>query len=147
MGSFRLCMRSDNKRYAVEVRWGIFIENLTYFFFIPSSGHKYSIQTLIIPPWLLLRKMIISQLELRPPVVWKINLNQTGRRDKATSHRSTTVTSFLRQASVDQEKMLKVYTSSVRSVPEYAVPVYNPFQKIKIKQTNFETSCERMEHT
>ena len=27
------------------------------------------IQTLIIPPWLLLRKMIISQLELGPPVV------------------------------------------------------------------------------
>ena len=26
-----------------------------------------------------------------PPVVWKINFNQTGRRDKATSHRSTTM--------------------------------------------------------
>ena len=29
------------------------------------------IQTLIIPPWLLLRKMIISQLELGPPVLWQ----------------------------------------------------------------------------
>ena len=28
------------------------------------------IQTLIIPPWLLLCKMIISQLELGPPVVY-----------------------------------------------------------------------------
>ena len=25
--------RSDNKLCAVEVRWGIFIENLTYFFY------------------------------------------------------------------------------------------------------------------
>ena len=25
--------RSDNKLSAVEVRWGIFIENLTYFFY------------------------------------------------------------------------------------------------------------------
>ena len=31
-------------------------------FFIPKSGRKYSIQTLIISPWLLFRKMIISQL-------------------------------------------------------------------------------------
>ena len=90
--------------------------------------------------------MIISQLELRLPVVWKINFNQTGRRDKATSHRSTTminnndqqqwsttVTSFLRRAGVDQEKMLKVYTSSVRSVLEYAVPVWQSIPKNKNK--------------
>ena len=25
--------RSDNKRCDIEVRWGIFIENLTYFFY------------------------------------------------------------------------------------------------------------------
>ena len=34
--------RSDNKWYTVEVRWGIFIENMTVFFFIPESGRKYS---------------------------------------------------------------------------------------------------------
>ena len=33
--------RSDNKRCTVDVRQGIFIENLTYFF-IPLSGRKYS---------------------------------------------------------------------------------------------------------
>ena len=32
MGSFHQSKRSDRKRYTVEVRWGIFIENLTYFF-------------------------------------------------------------------------------------------------------------------
>ena len=32
MGSFHQSKRSDNKWYAVEVRWGIFIENLTYCF-------------------------------------------------------------------------------------------------------------------
>ena len=41
MGSFHESKRSDNKWYAVEVRWGISIENLTCFF-IPSSGRKYS---------------------------------------------------------------------------------------------------------
>ena len=41
MGSFHQRKRSDNKWYAVEVRWGIFIENLTYCF-IPQSGRKYS---------------------------------------------------------------------------------------------------------
>ena len=35
--------------------------SLKLFFFIKEGG-------LIIPPWLLLRKMIISQLELGPPV-------------------------------------------------------------------------------
>ena len=40
MGSFHQSKRSDNKLYAVEVRWGIFFENLTYFF-IPWSGRKY----------------------------------------------------------------------------------------------------------
>ena len=32
MGSFHQSKRSDNKQYAVEARWGIFFENLTYFF-------------------------------------------------------------------------------------------------------------------
>ena len=32
MGTFHQRKRSDNKWYAVEVRWGIFIENLTYCF-------------------------------------------------------------------------------------------------------------------
>ena len=41
MGSFHQSKRSDNKQYAVEVRWGNFFENLTYFF-IPWSGRKYS---------------------------------------------------------------------------------------------------------
>ena len=93
-------------------RWGISIENLTYFF-IPKSSRKYShtnfynfamthisqddhltagawyfllgiwlyflllrevvnipIQTLMISPWLLSCKMMISQLELGPPVVY-----------------------------------------------------------------------------
>ena len=32
MDSFHQSKRSDNKQYAVEARWGIFFENLTYFF-------------------------------------------------------------------------------------------------------------------
>ena len=68
MGSFHQRKRSDNKWYALEVRWGIFIENLTYCFFIRAVVN-IPIQTLIIPLWLLLYKMIISQLELGPPVL------------------------------------------------------------------------------
>ena len=34
MGSFHQSKRSDNKWYTVEVRWGIFFENLTYFLFL-----------------------------------------------------------------------------------------------------------------
>ena len=41
MGSFQHSKRSDSKRCTVEVRWDIFIENLTVFF-IPKSGRKYS---------------------------------------------------------------------------------------------------------
>ena len=33
MGSFWHSKRADNKRCTVEVRWGIFLENLTIFFF------------------------------------------------------------------------------------------------------------------
>ena len=39
MGSFQRSKRSDNKEHAVEVRWGIFIENLIYVF-IPNGGRK-----------------------------------------------------------------------------------------------------------
>ena len=39
MGSFHQSKRSDNKWYTVEVRWGIFIENLTYFW----SSHSWSL--------------------------------------------------------------------------------------------------------
>ena len=41
MRSFHQCKRSDNKQYAMDVRWRICFENLTYFF-IPWSGRKYS---------------------------------------------------------------------------------------------------------
>ena len=69
MGSFHQIKRSDNERHTVEVRWGFFFfENLTYFLFLRAVVNM-PIQTLIIPSWLLLRKMIISQLELGPPVV------------------------------------------------------------------------------
>ena len=67
MRSFHQSKRSDNKQYAMEVRWGICFENLTYYLFLKAVVN-IPIQTLIIPPWLLLRKMIISQLELGPPV-------------------------------------------------------------------------------
>ena len=41
MRSFHQCKLSDNKQYAMDVRWRICFENLTYFF-IPWSGRKYS---------------------------------------------------------------------------------------------------------
>ena len=44
-------------------RWGISIENLTYFLFLRAVVN-IPIQTSIISPWLIFRKMIISQLEL-----------------------------------------------------------------------------------
>ena len=68
MRSFHQSKWSDNKQCAAEVRWDIFIENLTYFLFLRAVVN-IPIQTLIIPPWLLLRKMIISQLEPGPPVI------------------------------------------------------------------------------
>ena len=42
MISFQHSKRSDGKRFIVEVRWGIFIENLIVFFFIPEGARKYS---------------------------------------------------------------------------------------------------------
>ena len=41
MRPFHQSKRSDNKRYAEEVRWGICFENLTNYF-IPKGGRKYS---------------------------------------------------------------------------------------------------------
>ena len=64
MSSFQHSNWSDNKRCTVEVGWSIFIEKTTIFFLVPNSGRKYSIKN---SPWLLLRKMIISQLELGLP--------------------------------------------------------------------------------
>ena len=55
------------KRCTVLLRWGIFIENLIVFTFL-KAVLNIPLQTLIISPWLF-RKMIISQLELRLPVV------------------------------------------------------------------------------
>ena len=67
MRSFHQSKRSDNKQYAMEVRWGIFLRiwRIIYYF---KAVVNIPIQTLIIPLWLLLRKIIISQLELGPPV-------------------------------------------------------------------------------
>ena len=69
MGSFQHSKRSDNKHYTVKVRWSIFIENLTVFFYSKKPDVNIPIQTLIISSWLLFRKMIISQLEHGPPVI------------------------------------------------------------------------------
>ena len=68
MGSFHQSKRSDNKWYTVEVRWGIFFWEFDVFFLFLRAVVNMPIQTPIIPPWLLLRTMIISQLELGPPV-------------------------------------------------------------------------------
>ena len=67
MGSLQRCKRSDNKQRTVELRWGIFCENLTYILYLRAVTN-IPIQTLIISPWLSFRKMIISQLELGPPL-------------------------------------------------------------------------------
>ena len=49
----------------MEVKGGIFIE--FFFFFIPKSGRKYSHTNSY--NFAMTRKMIISQLELGPPVI------------------------------------------------------------------------------
>ena len=61
----------------MEVRWGIgrYSENLTVFVLFLKVVVNIPIQTDIISPWLLLRRMIISQLELGPPVY------QSGRKE------------------------------------------------------------------
>ena len=75
MISFQHSKRSDGKRFIFEVSWGIFIENLTVFFFLFLRALvNIPKQTLIISPWLLFHNMIISQLELGPPVDWLIEL-------------------------------------------------------------------------
>ena len=68
MGSFHQSMGSNNKQYAVEVRWGIFRLTFDVFFLFLRAVVNIPIQNLIIPPWLLLHEMIISQLEFGPPV-------------------------------------------------------------------------------
>ena len=50
MDSFHQRKRSDHKWYAVEVRWGIFIENLIVVFH--RAVVNILIQAHIIPPWL-----------------------------------------------------------------------------------------------
>ena len=82
MRSFHQSKRSDNKQYVVEVRWGIFFENLTNFFLFLRAVVNIPIQTLIIPPWPLLRKMIISQLKLGPPAQQYANLTKIHWRGK-----------------------------------------------------------------
>ena len=61
MDSLQRSKRSNNRQCTVEVRWGIFIQHLTYFLFF-RAVINIPIQTLIISPWLLFRKRIISQL-------------------------------------------------------------------------------------
>ena len=72
MRSFHQRKRSDTKWYAVEVRWDILLRIWRIVLFLRAVVN-IPIQTLIIPPWLLLRKMIILQLELGPPVTrWAV---------------------------------------------------------------------------
>ena len=60
MGSFHQSKRSNNKWHAVEVRWGIFIENLIIFYFVKAVVN-IPIQTLIIPQWLTWQKLLSWQ--------------------------------------------------------------------------------------
>ena len=50
-------------------KWGeVFLLRIWRICLFLKAVVNIPIETLIIPPWLLLRKMIISQLELEPPV-------------------------------------------------------------------------------
>ena len=69
MGSFQHRKQSDSKRCSVKVRWGIFIEIFDCIFLFLRAVVTIPIQTLIISPWILVRNMINSQLELGPPVL------------------------------------------------------------------------------
>ena len=51
MGSFQRSKRSDKKQRTVEVRWGIFCENFTFFFLravvnIPIQTHNFAMTVL-----------------------------------------------------------------------------------------------------
>ena len=72
MRSFHQSKRSDNKQYAVEVRWGIVFFRIWIILLFLRAVVNIPIQTLIIAP--LLCKMIISQLELGLPVVLVANM-------------------------------------------------------------------------
>ena len=64
MGFFQHSKRSDNKRCTLEVRRGIFIENLTVFFLFLRAVVNTDSNNFV---RLLFGEMIISQLELGPP--------------------------------------------------------------------------------
>ena len=68
MRPFHQSKRSDNKRYAVEVRWGIFFENLTYYF-IPEGGRKYAHTNSYNSAMTVIAQDDMSQLELGPPMI------------------------------------------------------------------------------
>ena len=68
MGYLQHSKRSDNEKRTVEVRWGIFFVRIWLIFLFLRAVVNIPVQTLIISSWLLFRKMIISQLELGPPV-------------------------------------------------------------------------------
>ena len=51
MGSFQRSKRSDKKQRTVEVRWGIFCEDFTFFFLravvnIPIQTHNFAMTVL-----------------------------------------------------------------------------------------------------
>ena len=68
MGYLQRSKWSDNEQRTVEVTWGIFFVRIWLTFLFLRAVVNIPIQTLLISPWLLFRKMIISQLELGPPV-------------------------------------------------------------------------------
>ena len=70
MGSSQHSKRSDNKRCNVDVRWSIFVENLTVSLLYLRAVVNIPIQTLKTSPRLFFRKITTSQLlDLGPPAI------------------------------------------------------------------------------
>ena len=74
MGSFHQSKRSDNKWYTVEVRWGFFFLRIWLILFIPEGGCKYAHTNSYNSTMTVIAQVIMSQLELGPPMVhWALS--------------------------------------------------------------------------
>ena len=128
MTSFQHSKRSDNKWSTVEVRWGTFIESLTVFFYFLGAFVNFPIQTLIFSPWLLLRKVIILQLELGRLVVSLQKLWMEFFKTPKYIHAQHTMETFLTNA--DPNLNENVFRSTDQTITIHSWEDFLPFQPL-----------------
>ena len=128
MASFQHSKRSDNKWCTVEVRWGTFIESLTIFFYFLGAFVNFPIQTLMFSPWLLLRKVIILQLELGLPCSFTSKTMNGIFKTPKYIHAQHTMKTFLTNADPDLNE--NGFRSTDQTITIHSWEDFLPFQPL-----------------